>query len=125
MTLSLSQRECFVRVKFLDLEISMIFDISELPESKYAFSKNFLCVCMYVLCIMYYVLCVCMCVCVCVCGCVGVCVCMCVCKYVYRFISGSTPSILTGWGSFFLFFFILYWGREYFFTIHQFVFVLF
>ena len=27
---------------------SMIFDISELPESKYAFSRKFLCVCMYV-----------------------------------------------------------------------------
>ena len=40
----------------------MNFDISELPKSKYAFSRNFLCVCMYV----------------CVCVCVGACKCMCV-----------------------------------------------
>ena len=35
----LSQRESFVTVKFFDAEISMIFDISELPVSKYAFSR--------------------------------------------------------------------------------------
>ena len=40
----LSQRESFVMVKFFDPEISMIFDISELPESKYAFSKKCMCV---------------------------------------------------------------------------------
>ena len=32
----LSQRESLVTVKFFDPEISMIFDISELPESKHA-----------------------------------------------------------------------------------------
>ena len=49
----LSQRESFllITVNFFDPEISMIFDISELPESKYAFSGK----CLYV------------CVCVCVC----------------------------------------------------------
>ena len=37
----LSQRESLVTVKFFDFEISMIFDISELPESKYeAFHVN-------------------------------------------------------------------------------------
>ena len=40
----LSQRESFVTVKFFDPKISMIFDISELPESKYAFSGK----CLYV-----------------------------------------------------------------------------
>ena len=35
----LSQRENFVTVKFFDPEISMIFYIPELPESKYAFSE--------------------------------------------------------------------------------------
>ena len=44
----LSQRERFVTVKFFDPEISMIFDIFELPKSKYAFSGKCLCVCMYV-----------------------------------------------------------------------------
>ena len=33
--LLLSQRDSFVTVKFFDPEISMILDISELPESKY------------------------------------------------------------------------------------------
>ena len=33
----LSERESLVTVKFFDPEISMIFDISELPELKYAF----------------------------------------------------------------------------------------
>ena len=56
----LSQRECLVTVKFFYPQISMIFDISEIPESKYAFSR--MPVCMYV--------CVCACVCVCVCVCV-------------------------------------------------------
>ena len=55
----LSQRESFVTVKFLDPEISMIFDISVLPESKYAFS-NKMCECAYVRA------CVCVCVCVCI-----------------------------------------------------------
>ena len=58
--LLLSQRESFVTVKFFDSEISMITSISELPESKYAFSGKCLCVCMYV-CVY-----VCMCVYVCV-----------------------------------------------------------
>ena len=40
----LSQRESFKTVKFFDGEISMTFDISELPESKYAFSGKSLCV---------------------------------------------------------------------------------
>ena len=41
----LSQRESLVTVKFFDPQISMIIDISELPESKYAFSKKCVCVC--------------------------------------------------------------------------------
>ena len=61
------QRESFVTVKFLDPEFSIIFEISELPESKYAFSKKCVCVC------------VCVCVCACACACVCVCVCVCVC----------------------------------------------
>ena len=67
--LLLSQRESLVRVKFFDPQISMIFDISELPESKYAFSRK--CVCAYVcarVCVRARA-----CVCVCVCVCVRVC----------------------------------------------------
>ena len=50
----LSQRENLVRVKFFDPEISMIFDISELPESKLSFLENvcvyvFMCVCVSVI----------------------------------------------------------------------------
>ena len=46
-------------------------------------------------------------VCVCEYVCMSVCVCVyvCVCMYVYRFISGSTRSISTGWISFFCFLF--------------------
>ena len=58
----LSQRESLVTVKFFDRQISMIFDISELPESKYAFSKKCLCVC----------------ACACVCARARACVCVCV-----------------------------------------------
>ena len=62
MYLLLSQRESLVTVEFFDPEISMIFDISELPESKYAFFfRKCLCVCMM---------------------CVGVHVCVCVCMSV-------------------------------------------
>ena len=35
-----SQRESFETVKFFDSNTSMIFDISKLPESKYAFSRK-------------------------------------------------------------------------------------
>ena len=56
----LSQRESLVTVKFFDPQIPMIFDISELPESKYAFSKKCLCVSVYVC--MYVCVYVCMCV---------------------------------------------------------------
>ena len=48
----LSQRESLVTVKIFDPQISMIFDISDLPESKYAFSRKCLCVCMYV-CVLF------------------------------------------------------------------------
>ena len=47
----LSQGESLVTVKFFDPEISTIFDISDLPESKYRFLEN---------------VCVCVCACVCV-----------------------------------------------------------
>ena len=73
MAILLSQRESLVTVKFFDPQISMIFD-TELPESKYAFSRKCLCVCV--------------CVCVCVRACVRACVhararaCVCVCVYV-------------------------------------------
>ena len=53
----------------------------------------------------------------------NVCMDVCVCIYVYRFISGSTPSILTGWGSFF-FFLISNSGKKSFLLTHWFVFVL-
>ena len=46
-TLLLSQRESLVTVKFFDPKISMIFDISELPESKYAFSSKCMCLCVH------------------------------------------------------------------------------
>ena len=59
-TVLLSHREIFVKVKFFDPAISMITDISELPESEYELS-----VCLYA----------CVCVCVCVCACVRVCGC--------------------------------------------------
>ena len=52
--LLLSQRKSIVTVKVFDPEISIIFDISELPESKYAFSTKYLRVCMY-LCVCVYV----------------------------------------------------------------------
>ena len=58
----LSQRESLVTVKFSDPQISMIFDIFEFPESKYAFSRK----CLYV----------CVCVRACVRACVRVCVCV-------------------------------------------------
>ena len=43
--------------------------------------------------------------------------------YVYHFISGSTWSISTGWGSFFLFYYSGF-GKKIIFMIHWFVFVL-
>ena len=63
---SLFRRECLVSVKFLTRDFDDFF-ISELPESKYAFSRKCMCVCMY-LCVY-----VCMHVCVCVPVCVRVC----------------------------------------------------
>ena len=69
--LLLSQRESLVTVKFFDPQISVIFNISELPESKYTFSRKCLCACVRA--------CVCVCVCACVRARVRVCVCVCVC----------------------------------------------
>ena len=77
--LLLSQRESLVTVKFFDLEISVIFNIYELPESKYAFSRKclvYVCVCACVrACVR-----ACVCVCVCVCARARACVCVCVCQ---------------------------------------------
>ena len=60
-------------MKFFDPEISIIFYIFELPESKYGFSRKCLCVCMYVSVYMYVRVCVCVCACVCACVYVRVC----------------------------------------------------
>ena len=46
----LFQRENLATVNFFDPKILLIFDISELPESKYAFSRKCLCVCV---CLLY------------------------------------------------------------------------
>ena len=62
--LLLFQRESFVTVKFFDHDISMIYDISELPKSKYEFSRKYLCMR--------------------ACVCVPVCMCVCVCRARYR-----------------------------------------
>ena len=75
VSLLLSQRESLVKVKFFDLEIFMIFDISELPESKNAFSRKCVCVCGCArMCVYVYVgACVWECACECLCGCACVC----------------------------------------------------
>ena len=46
--LLLSQRESFASEKFFDSQISMIFDISDLPESKYVSSRKSLSLCVCV-----------------------------------------------------------------------------